>query len=157
MEYHMKRRITVHYEVTPFRLKSGLPTAPVQVKLISDRHNRVTVHAVGTVKMCIRDSYYGQAYELTITVPNLPVDQKVFAGLAEDFSQAHEQAYGFKKEQDPLELVSLRLSAVGQADHNGLYAKGIHGDTNAEPEEVRKVYFMGKWMKTCLLYTSSRR
>ena len=32
----MKRRITVHYEVTPFRLKSGLPTAPVQVKLISD-------------------------------------------------------------------------------------------------------------------------
>lgn len=94
--------------------------------------------------------YYGQAYELTITVPNLPVDQKVFAGLAEDFSQAHEQAYGFKKEQDPLELVSLRLSAVGQADHNGLYAKGIHGDTNAEPEEVRKVYFMGKWMKTSI-------
>ena len=47
--------------------------------------------------------------------------------------------------------ISDRLNMpVGQADHNGLYAKGIHGDTNAEPEEVRKVYFMGKWMKTSI-------
>lgn len=92
--------------------------------------------------------YFGQAYELTITVPNQTVDQAVWDNLVKDFSVAHERAYGFKKENDPVEIVSLRLSVVGQADNESLYKKGEAEGKTARPIEVRKVYFMGKWLDT---------
>ena len=82
-----------------------------------------------------------------MVVPNKPMDQTVWDGLAADFSKAHEQSYGFKKD-DPMEIVSLRLSVVGQADHTDLYAMGEKGNGKAEPAAMRKAYFMGKWMDT---------
>ena len=91
--------------------------------------------------------YFGQAYELTIEMQGNRVDQAAWDRLAADFSAAHEQSYGFSK-NDPLELVNLRVSVVGKTDQTNLYAKGERGDRNVEPDEVRKVYFSGKWMDT---------
>ncbi|WHH56859.1 hydantoinase/oxoprolinase family protein [Petroclostridium sp. X23] len=91
--------------------------------------------------------YFGQAYELTIPLPNQKIDEHVWKGLLDDFSTAHEQSYGFKKENDPIEVVSLRLSVVGRADNDDLYAKGERGDGKVMPVTIRKVYFMGKWME----------
>lgn len=94
--------------------------------------------------------YFGQAYELTINIPNTCVDEKVWIDLVADFNAAHELSYGFKKEQDPLEIVSLRLSVVGQTGSEDFYEKGTPGDGKAEPIAIRKVYFLGKWIDTAI-------
>ena len=91
--------------------------------------------------------YFGQAYELTIALPNQTVSQGIWDGLKEQFGNAHEQSYGFRKE-DPVEIVSLRLSVVGKTDHTALYTKQEQGGGRAEPVAVRPVYFSGKWMQT---------
>lgn len=91
--------------------------------------------------------YFGQAYELTVRIPNKMVDTAVWQQLVEDFSNLHEQSYGFRKDNDPVELVSLRLSVVGKTDHTDLYARGTPGDGHAEPVQTRSVYFSGKWMQ----------
>mgnify|MGYP000516542219 CR=1 FL=1 len=93
--------------------------------------------------------YFGQAYELTISVPNSPVNQLVWDKLVNDFSDAHERSYGFKK-NDPLELVSLRLSVVGEMDKSNLYSKGEISKELPKPEEIRKAYFMGEWLDTAV-------
>lgn len=93
--------------------------------------------------------YFGQAYELTISVPNSPVNQLVWDKLVNDFSDAHERSYGFKK-NDPMELVSLRLSVVGEMDKSNLYSKGEISKELPKPEEIRKAYFMGEWLDTAV-------
>ena len=94
--------------------------------------------------------YFGQAYELTIKLPNSIVDETVWNDLVADFNAVHELSYGFKKEQDPLEIVNLRLSVVGQIGSEDFYAKGRPGDGKAEPIDVRKAYFLGKWIDTAI-------
>ncbi|MFN8527192.1 MAG: hydantoinase/oxoprolinase family protein [Anaerolineae bacterium] len=51
--------------------------------------------------------YEGQAYELTIPLSDTPFD---------DFHAAHERAYGHALRSRPVEIVNLRLSAVGRVE-----------------------------------------
>lgn len=92
--------------------------------------------------------YFGQAYELTVEVGDQPVDRTVWQQLVEEFSRRHQQSYGFRKDDDPVEIVSLRLSVVGKTDHTALYAKSRPGTGSAEPVQIRPAYFSGKWMQT---------
>ena len=94
--------------------------------------------------------YFGQAYELTIPISDGIVNEAVWDKLVDDFSQAHEQSYGFRKENDPLEIVTLRLSVVGKTNQTSLYAKGIQGSGVPSRMDVRKAYFVGRWMDTAV-------
>ncbi len=57
--------------------------------------------------------YHGQNYELAVPVPDGPVTPATIAALAEGFADAHRQRYGFVAEGDPVEIVTLRLEAIG--------------------------------------------
>lgn len=54
------------------------------------------------------------------------------------------------KKNDPMELVSLRLSVVGEMDKSNLYSKGEISKELPKPEEIRKAYFMGEWLDTAV-------
>ena len=63
--------------------------------------------------------YRGQNYEIAIVVDEdwfKPFDPEGCAALLEAFHQAHEQAYGFASPSEPVELVSLRVQAIGQLE-----------------------------------------
>jgi N-methylhydantoinase A len=57
--------------------------------------------------------YHGQNYELAIAVPDGPITPATVEALVASFAEAHRQRYGFAAEGDPVELVTLRLEAVG--------------------------------------------
>jgi N-methylhydantoinase A len=57
--------------------------------------------------------YHGQNYELAVPVPDGPVTPATVATLVAGFAEAHRQRYGFAAEGDPVEIVTLRLEAVG--------------------------------------------
>ncbi len=65
--------------------------------------------------------YHGQNYELGIAVP----DNATMATLAALFAEAPRQRYGFATDEDPVEIVTLRLEA------NGVVRKA---DLKAHPE-----------------------
>ena len=52
--------------------------------------------------------YAGQAYELTVRVPDGPVDVQ---RLTNDFAAEHERTYGHGSNEDPVDLVSVRVVA----------------------------------------------
>ncbi|MGQ0650699.1 MAG: hydantoinase/oxoprolinase family protein [Betaproteobacteria bacterium] len=57
--------------------------------------------------------YAGQNFELSVASPPPPLAARDLAEVAARFHAAHEQAYGFKQEAEPVELVSLRVKLAG--------------------------------------------
>jgi N-methylhydantoinase A len=57
--------------------------------------------------------YVGQSFELTVPLPGDALSNATLADAATDFHRAHQQAYGFNAPQEPTEIVSLNLRAVG--------------------------------------------
>jgi N-methylhydantoinase A len=58
--------------------------------------------------------YRRQAYELTLPVEAGPVTRSLLDRLATSFHEKHEQTYGHANRQEAVQLVNLRLTAVGK-------------------------------------------
>ncbi len=58
--------------------------------------------------------YVGQSYELTIPAPGGDLGGAGLAGVLGSFHEAHERTYGFQADDEPVELVALRLNAIGR-------------------------------------------
>jgi len=57
--------------------------------------------------------YHGQSFELPVPVPAGPLSADDVARLREQFHAMHERAYGYAASEDPVELVNVRLAAIG--------------------------------------------
>jgi N-methylhydantoinase A len=57
--------------------------------------------------------FMGQSVELTVPVPDGPIQPAVWRSVQQSYHQLHKRIYGFTKPEDPIELVNLRLSAFG--------------------------------------------
>ncbi|MFC7400623.1 hydantoinase/oxoprolinase family protein [Chelatococcus sp. GCM10030263] len=57
--------------------------------------------------------YGGQGYELTVHCPAGPIDAAAIKALREGFERAHRQVYGYIAEEEPIQVTTLRLEAVG--------------------------------------------
>jgi len=58
--------------------------------------------------------YHGQNYELSVPVPPGPITQATLDLLASGFENAHRQRFGFVAEGETIQLVTLRVEAVGR-------------------------------------------
>ena len=60
------------------------------------------------------DARYGrQSYELVVPVPDPPFGPSTLQEIAAEFHRRHEQTYGHARRDEPVQLVNVRLSAVG--------------------------------------------
>jgi N-methylhydantoinase A len=85
--------------------------------------------------------YVGQSYELPIPLPEGRVEDAV-ADMLRKFHEEHERAYGFAAPAEPVEFVTLRLTAVGGIAKPKLREIPKRaGDMSAAKRAVRKVYF----------------
>jgi N-methylhydantoinase A len=57
--------------------------------------------------------YRGQSHELTVTVPAGALSPPDAELILEQFHQAHARAYGYAAREDAVELVNVRLTAIG--------------------------------------------
>jgi N-methylhydantoinase A len=97
--------------------------------------------------------YRGQAYELTVPMPEGPISAATAARLGEAFGDEHERTYGHRAgPEEPVELASLNLSAGGQLEtRRG--TKQQETPVPREPPTERRAYFGGThgWMTTPVL------
>lgn len=88
--------------------------------------------------------YTRQSSELTLKIPNVAAAELAPA-LTEAFHSEHEHMYGYRRESDPIAIVSLRLKATAPARSVGFrelgesFARTTKGDHS--PETTRRVYF----------------
>lgn len=57
--------------------------------------------------------YHGQSHELSVPLPPGPLAPADLERLREAFHAAHERAYGYAAREDAIEMVNVRLTAIG--------------------------------------------
>ncbi len=82
--------------------------------------------------------YVGQSYELAVPIPR-EFSTESLASSVSQFHMQHREAYGYSAESEPVEVVSLRLRAIGRLPKPELKASQRRG----APTETgrRQVYF----------------
>lgn len=90
---------------------------PLRVALVTlDEQVRAILRAEGfaepAVEAAVDLRYLGQSYELTVPLA-LPITAEGVAGATEAFHTAHRQRYGYAMPHEPVEVVTLRVRAIG--------------------------------------------
>ncbi len=89
--------------------------------------------------------YTGQNYELQVELDDSQAQLPELSVLREKFFAAHERNYGYHNPEDPVEVVNLRVTAIGRLQGPAeAAAEAIAGvATEAVPEHRRPVWFDG--------------
>jgi N-methylhydantoinase A len=88
--------------------------------------------------------YRGQSFELTVEAEKpLELDK-----LEENFHAAHERRYGYRMEDEPVELVNLRLIATVPVDKPELREPPAEGEVESGRREAN---FDGEWQEVPIL------
>jgi N-methylhydantoinase A len=86
--------------------------------------------------------YIGQSHELTLSTDSASFGEPEVERLVTQFHGEHERLYGFTAPDDPVEFVSLRLTAVGEIPKPTLKRlPSANGDVAAAVKGRRHVYF----------------
>jgi len=99
--------------------------------------------------------YQGQTFELTVPVPDGPLDADAVAALEEAFGQEHERTYGHRAgPEEPVELVNLQVVGQGIPEQT-LVPEGFNSVKAAEMLGTvsRQAYFGPDtgWLETPVL------
>jgi len=87
--------------------------------------------------------YAKQGFELTLPAPSGSLDGNAMAQLVESFHARHEQLYTFADRATPVEVVTMRLRAVGLVDKVALPEIGSANGSAPAPYEKRAVQLDG--------------
>ena len=88
--------------------------------------------------------YVGQHHEVTIEIPHdCTIDDSHLEQIAASFHAAHERLYTYSTPENPLEVMGLRITAVGAVDKAALEALGEEQEADIRPalKGSRPVYF----------------
>jgi N-methylhydantoinase A len=98
--------------------------------------------------------YKGQSYELTVPVPDGPIDARMAAHLEQAFGAEHERTYGHRAGPDePVELVSIQLVGSGLREGGGVPQRVVSSRSEPAAQSLRPAYFGDEhgWMETPVL------
>ena len=87
--------------------------------------------------------YLGQGSELEITITEEKIDREILNELTVEFAALHHREYGYSRENEKIELVSIRVTAAAGAGLKSL----VISNSNKEKEISqlnRKVFFDGE-------------
>ncbi len=101
--------------------------------------------------------YKGQSYELTVPVPDGPIDAATMAHLEEAFGREHLKTYGHRAgPEEPVELVSIQVIGLGLRQGAGVPKRLWPSRAEPEPPPPRPAYFGADhgWMETPVLRRS---
>jgi N-methylhydantoinase A len=94
--------------------------------------------------------YVGQSFELRVPLPAGALTPETVRDLADRFGREHERTYGHRAIDEPVELVSVRLTTRGLAT-TARVPQRIHVERAAQRKRTsRQVYFGDKhgWLET---------
>ncbi|MED5408385.1 MAG: hydantoinase/oxoprolinase family protein [Pseudomonadota bacterium] len=94
--------------------------------------------------------YSRQAYELNVTAATGLFTETDKERLAEAFHARHQQTYGHRNTAEPVHLVTLRLSAIGELPRLQITHRTDASDTGEKSR--RPVWFAGTGITDCRVY-----
>ena len=99
--------------------------------------------------------YERQSYDLPIPVPLRPLDAAALVEIAEAFHDRHRQTYGHDNRGEPVQLVNVRLAAIGAIAPLLIRDQTAAAGTEAIKSQ-RQVWFRDTGTTTANIYARSR-
>ncbi len=100
--------------------------------------------------------YVGEGHEVPVIIPESLSGEEAVIYMWDEFHKVHEKTFGFEyKDQQDVELVNLRVQAVGRANRPEVL-KLDKTDNKPLPETNRQVYWRGKGWDDCPIYSRSK-
>ena len=96
--------------------------------------------------------YVGQSYQLSLPLPDRPIEAGDVVDLRRRFDAMHLATYGYAEAREPCELVALRMSAIGEIGKPSYEVGLAEGDANAAAKSSRRVYFASRGFLDCSIY-----
>ncbi len=113
------------------RTESALRTEAVEALQRAAKTSEPILDRAGSLR------YVGQNYELEVALPSGDLDEGNWAQLLRRFEAEHERQYGFALPGETVELVNLRVTALGPEQPPAFALSPV---TSAAPE-IREVWF----------------
>lgn len=95
--------------------------------------------------------YLRQAYELTVPAPADAVTPETLDALANGFHEKHRQTYGHENRNEIVQMVNLRLTAIGRLEGLDLRQTSATG-SGSSMTGSRKVWFKGTSRIDCAIH-----
>jgi N-methylhydantoinase A len=99
--------------------------------------------------------YARQSYELPISVPARPIGPLEIGRIAETFHSRHLQTYGHDNRSEPVQIVSVRLAAIGTIPPLLIRDTPAHTGTDAAKSK-RRLWFRGAGAVDATIYDRRR-
>ncbi len=101
--------------------------------------------------------YEGQSYELNIALPGHgELTAAEIERLVQDFHETHQRLYVYSDPDEPIEVVNLRLAAVGRVPRVQLMGSTTAGEGAPQPTTARRVVFPGRGSLETAIYDRHR-
>jgi N-methylhydantoinase A len=94
--------------------------------------------------------YVGQFHTLTLQLPDGPFPE-ISAQLPELFHAAHMERYGHHAPEEPIEVITARVTATREVDDPDLNGPPSEGAAGAEPQTRRVLFEDGEWRECAVL------
>jgi hypothetical protein len=88
--------------------------------------------------------YVGQSYELTIGLPDGAIDARALEDVAARFHAEHDRAYGHSAPDEPVELVNVRLTAIGRIAKPRLRELDVNGGRGGPALKGHRLVFFAE-------------
>src|SRR5699024_12655920 len=85
-----------------------------------------------------------QKYELNIELESIYITDKIIEKAIDQFHSNHSKIYGFNRMEEELEIVNIRLIALGLIDKLKKEMNEEYQAKQISPKEYRKVFFEGR-------------
>ncbi|MCH9037115.1 MAG: hydantoinase/oxoprolinase family protein [Chloroflexi bacterium] len=98
--------------------------------------------------------YEYQAYELSVPVGASEIEDGSLAGIAQRFHDQHMTMYGYNAPDEPIQLVNLRVTAIGQLGGNYIAQKATSSNASMDQARTayREVFFKETGKTRCPIY-----
>jgi N-methylhydantoinase A len=110
--------------------------------------------ATATLSRAASFHYQGQSFDLTVPVPDGPLDEAVVRQLEEAYGREHERTYGHRAGPDePVELVGIQVIGRGLRPGTGVAERVMPRRTEVATPPPRQAYFGPEqgWIETPVL------
>ena len=137
----------VRSRVIDAKLESLAVIEPLLENLLADARARLDADAIPAsdrhIELAADMHYKGQAFELTVPMRSLQLDEAALSALIADFHDLHRQRFSYSNPGSAVEIVSLRASAIGRLPKPA--AKPPDAHDSGRPPGTRKVWLAGGW------------
>jgi len=127
--------------------------AGLAASLIEEAGVRLDADAVPVadrrVELAADMRYKGQAFELTVPATAVRIDAGVLEGLIAGFHDIHRQRFSYANPSSPVEIVSLRVSAIGRLP-KPQGKTPASAETGHRPVRGRQVWMQGAWAEVAV-------